>query len=283
MAILLINTIGIVTRLDIKEVFSLVESVEAHLQERGIKIILESTLAKLGKLSSPATHLNKLKADLIVSIGGDGTLLKTCLYIPRAETPILAVNMGRRGFLTEVDPQEILPAIDRCIKGDYILERYIKLSSVAGRKKLPDALNELLIASTSLSKVMGLRIIKDGLPVAECYCDGLIIATPTGSTAHSLSAGGSVLDPKLEAFILTPICPIVPTPPIVFSSMNRIQIQLIKIKNKARVSIDGQYQTSISRSQTITIKKSKHYASIIRFSKNFYNRLRRRFPLAIAE
>jgi len=266
-----------VTRLDQKNAFSLASNLESHLKDKGIEIIVEPNLAKLMKSTSHSMPLNKMRADLIVAIGGDGTLLKTALHIPRPETPILAVNMGKRGFLTEIEPEEMLTAVDKYIKGDYVLETCSKLSSAVGRKKMPDALNEFLIASTSLSKVIGLRILKDKRLITEYYCDGLIIATPTGSTAHSLSAGGSVLDPDLDAFILTPICPLTPTPSIIFSYKNTIQIQLIKMKKKVRVSIDGQYQILINKKNEINIKKSKHQTRLVRFKKKFYNRLRSRF------
>ena len=279
----MIETVGIVARLDLREVLPIVERAETHLQKKGVKTILESTLAKLRKSSSRSSPLNRMEADLIIAIGGDGTLLKTCLNIPRPETPILAVNMGKRGFLTEVEPQEMLPAIDRCIEGDYVLERCLKLSSFVGRRGLPDALNDFLVASASPSKVLGIRVTKDGLPIVECYCDGLIVATPTGSTAHSLSAGGSVLDPGLDAFILTPNCPLMPTPSIIIPSKSTIQIQPIKLKTKARISIDGQYQTTMTKRDTITIKKSMHYAGLVRFGESFYRRLRSRSPLPADE
>jgi NAD+ kinase len=273
----LINTVYVVTRLDQKNAFSLASKLESHLKDKGLEIIVEPILAKLMTSNSRSIPLKKIKADLIIAIGGDGTLLKTALHIPKPETPILAVNLGRRGFLTEIRPEDMLTAVDKCINGDYILEKCNKLSSAVGREKLPDALNEFLIASTSLSKVIGLRIFKDKRLITEYYCDGLIIATPTGSTAHSLSAGGSVLDPDLDAFILTPICPLTPTPSIIFSSKNTIQIQLIKMKKKVRVSIDGQYQTLITKKNKINVKKSKHQTRLVRFRRNFYDRLNSRF------
>ncbi|MFQ6074698.1 MAG: NAD(+)/NADH kinase, partial [Candidatus Bathyarchaeia archaeon] len=220
--------VGIVSRLDREDVLRIAEALERHLRSRGLKPVLEAELARLMGSRSPSAPLDGMSADLIITVGGDGTILRTCQSIPNPETPILTVNMGRRGFLAEVRPEDAGSAVDRCLNGDYTLERCLKLSPSLDGRALPDALNEVLIISEPLGKMLGLRVLKDGFPFLECYADGLIISTPTGSTAHSLSAGGPVVDPYLEAFILTPTCPMTPTHPTVVPSQSVIRVELFK-------------------------------------------------------
>jgi len=275
------KSVGIVARLDRKNVLKMAENISKHLLSKGLTVTLESDLAKLIRVKADSENLSKMKTDFIIIIGGDGTILKTCLSIPKPETPILSINMGRRGFLAETSPKDAMPSIDKCISGEYILEKCLKLSSYIDAGALPDALNEVLIASSYPSKVIGFRVFKDNAMILKCYSDGIIVSTPTGSTAHSLSAGGPVLDPDTEAFALTPICPLTPAHPIVLPSDSVIRLELIEPKQNIQVSIDGQYQTRIEEKSALTIKKSSHYASFIRFNQNFYNRLESRFLFTI--
>jgi len=214
--------------------------------------------------------------DLVVTVGGDGTILKAGISIPKPETPILAVNMGRRGFLTEVDPREASVALDRCLSGDYTLERCMKLRLKVDDERLPDALNEVLITSGSPSKIIGLKISREGFLAVRCEVDGIIIATPVGSTAHSLSAGGPILDPTVKGFIFTPVCPLTQVYPMVFSSANSLQIELSDRRSRAVAVVDGQYQRSISSGEVVSVGESEHTATFVRLGGRFSRRVKRR-------
>ena len=138
--------IGVVSRLDVDEAIKLSNKVLNFLSKKGLEVILEEQLAKTLGLNSGAP-LNKLNADLILNIGGDGTILKTCMNIPNPETPILSVDMGRRGYLTEVPPEHTLDAIEDCLAGKYKIEEHSKLSVFHEERFLVDGLNEALITS----------------------------------------------------------------------------------------------------------------------------------------
>jgi len=227
--------------------------------------------------------LEKMRADLIITIGGDGTILRTCLLIPKPEPPILAINMGVRGFLAEVMPKEGLDAVDRCLEGRFTLERCMKLAAFIGDTRLPDALNEVFITSYAPAKLLYMRIWKDGEAVAECRADGMVVASQAGSTGYSLSGGGPVLDPEVDAFVLTPVCPLTVFHPIVFSAKSTINIELLKPK-KAVVVIDGHYRARIEPKQPrITITKSEYESSFVRFKGNFYRRLKGRLLFSRGE
>jgi len=277
---LLFKVVGLVARIDQKNAVKFAKKLMPHLENKGVSVFLEPTLAKHIKKTASALRLEEMKVDLIITIGGDGTILRTCLRIPKPEPPILAINMGERGFLTEATPEEALEAVDRCLEGKFALERYTKLSSFIGREKLPDALNEVFITSRTPAKLLHTRVWRDGLAVAECRSDGVVVASQVGSTGYSLSGGGPVLDPELEALVLTPICPLTVFHPIVFSAKSTVGIELLK-PERAAVVVDGHYQTEMrTNKKHITITKSKYKSSFVRFDGDFYRRLKARllFP-----
>lgn len=270
------KTVGIVSRLDRKQAFQLAINIVNALQTRRIQIQLEPSLAKHMKKPALATPIEEMKADMIITIGGDGTILRTCLKLPKPEPPVLAINMGVRGFLAEVAPKNALSAINQTLKGDYKLERTTKLSSYLGKKRLPDALNEVSITSLAPAKLLKMRIWKDSELIGDCQSDGAVVASQTGSTGYSLSAGGPVIDPDVKGFVFTPIAPLTVFHPIVFSANSTIHVELRRPK-KAIIVVDGHFQTETTPELSrITIAKSEHESSFIRFTGDFYHRLKGR-------
>ena len=177
--------------------------------------------------------LSEMKTDFIITIGGDGTILRTCITVPKPEPPILTINMGVRGFLTEVEPKNACEAVDRILQGDYKIEKCAKLSVTVGKEKLPDALNDVVISACEPSKILYTQICKDEKPILKCQADGLIVATQTGSTGYSLSAGGPVLDQEVDAFVLTPICSLTVFRSLVFPADSTINLQRRETKRNA--------------------------------------------------
>jgi len=275
--------VGIVSRVDRKKAVQLVEKLIQHLETKGQVVMLDQKLTKHCRRPDLSTPLNKMRADLIVTIGGDGTILRTCLQLPTPEPPILAVNMGVRGFLAEVKPQDAVKAVDKFLRGECKLERYLKLASRIGDVRLPDALNEVVFTSWAPAKLLHMRLWKGDVPVAECRSDGAVVATQVGSTAYSLSAGGPVIDPDVQAFVFTPIAPLTVFHPIVFSAESTLHVDFLSPK-KAVVVIDGDYQTETgSKKMRITVTKSEYTSSFVRFSEDFYHRLQGRLLFSRGE
>ncbi|MFQ6074063.1 MAG: NAD(+)/NADH kinase, partial [Candidatus Bathyarchaeia archaeon] len=162
------QTVGLVARVDRKKALDLAVKLSRYIENRGLTVILESTLAEHAEKPDAAMPLERMKADLIVTVGGDGTILNTCLQIPKPEPPILGINMGVRGFLTETMPKDAFKAIDSCLEGSFTLERCVKLASFIGKKRLPDALNEVFVTSLAPAKLLHMRVWKNGVPVADC-------------------------------------------------------------------------------------------------------------------
>ena len=272
----LFNAVGVVARVDQKKALDFATELINHLEARGLATSLEPRLAKYAKKTEAALSLEEMKTDLIITVGGDGTILRTCLLIPKPEPPILAINMGVRGFLAEVPPEEGFDAVDKCLDGEFHLERCMKLASSIGDVRLPDALNEVLITSHAPAKLLYAKIWKDETAVAECRADGMIVASQVGSTGYSLSAGGPVLDPDLDAFVFTPICPLTVFHPVVLSAENTITVELLKPK-KAVVVVDGDYRTEMKpKNPQIRVSKSEYESSFVRFGDGFYRRLKSR-------
>jgi len=242
----------------------------------GIEVLVEDTLAKKMNMKQGSIPLGSMKTDLIITIGGDGTILRACISIPKPEPPILAINMGVRGFLTEVDPGQALSALEKCLAGEFKTERCMKLAITANGAKFPDALNEVVISADEPAKLLYARILKDEEPIINCQSDGLMVATRTGSTGYSLSAGGPVLDPGVDAFVLTPICPLSVFHPIVFPSGSALTVEVNKPK-RTHILIDGHCRKLVScKHPGLTVTRSKNQTSFIRLKENFYHRLRSR-------
>jgi len=270
------KTVGIISRLDRKQSLQLANGIVKTLQAKGLQVKLEASLAKHLEKPDLAIPLEKMKTDLIVTIGGDGTILRTCLKLPKPEPPILAINMGARGFLAEVPPKDGMKAINQTLKGDYKLERTAKLASYLGKKRLPDALNEVSITSLAPAKLLRMHVWKDSELVGECQSDGAVVASQTGSTGYSLSAGGPVIDPDVQAFVFTPIAPLTVFHPIVFSADSTIHVDLRRPK-RAVIVIDGHFQAETTPELSrVTISKSEYESNFIRFTGDFYHRLKGR-------
>ena len=270
------KSVGLVARCDKKQALELAEELAEYLRKKGLEVYLEDATAEKVDVPAKTVPLKNLKTDFIITIGGDGTILRTGLAVPKPQQPILAINMGVRGFLTEVEPKEALRAIDRTLKGEFKIEKCAKLAVSADGEALPDALNDVVISAGEPSKILYTQIYKGGEPILKCQADGLIASTQTGSTGYSLSAGGPVLDQEMEAVVLTPICSLTVFRSIVFSADSKVTIEAIRPK-EVLVLIDGNYrQVVMSKNPKLTITRSKNVASFIRFEDDFYHRLRSR-------
>jgi NAD+ kinase len=279
----LVKKMGIVSRVDRKKALQLVDKLVHHLETKGLSVMLDPRLIKHINRPDLTTPLEKMRTDVIITIGGDGTILRTCLQLPKPEPPILAVNMGVRGFLAEVKPEDAIKAVDKFLTGEFRLEHYMKLASYIGDVRLPDALNEVVFTSLAPAKMLHMRLWKGDVPIAECRSDGAVVATQVGSTAYSLSAGGPVIDPDIQAFVFTPIAPLTVFHPIVFSAEATLNVELLSPK-RAVVVIDGHYQTETRpKKSRITVTKSENESRFVRFTEDFYHRLKGRLLFSRGE
>ena len=262
----LVFKVGLVSRLDEPRALEVAGNLARHLRKRGVLVTAETELAKRGRLGG-GKFLSELKADLIVTVGGDGTVLKTAMTIPDQEAPILAVNMGRRGYLTEVEPGKALAAIDSFMKGNYRLEKRAKLELDMNGTHVVDALNELVVSSGSPAKMLDLKIWVDSERLLQFRGDGVIVSTATGSTAYAMSAGGPIVDSAVDAFVVTFICPLDSVRPTVVSMDRTLSIETSNPKLKVLVVADGRYQRELVQNVKLRVRKSKHYTAFVRLGR----------------
>jgi NAD+ kinase len=255
--------VGLVSRLDDQRAIEVAVTLGRQLRKKGIVVIPEVELARRGRLGG-GRDLTDLKVDLVVTVGGDGTVLKTCMTIPDPATPILAVNMGRRGYLTEVEPRQAQRAIELFIRGKCRLEKRGKLAVYLDGNHVVDALNELVVSSGSPSKMLDLRLSVGSQPLLDSRGDGIIVSTATGSTAYALSAGGPVVDSAIDAFIITFICPLEFLRPRVVSMDRPLSIDLMNEKLRALIVADGRFHRELSKDVKLVIRKSGHSAVFVR-------------------
>jgi NAD+ kinase len=272
----LFKSVGIVARFDRKPALKLADELAKYLSEKGAEVFLEDTLEGKVNAKNNFVPLSKMKTDLVLTLGGDGTILRTVMNLPKPEPPVLGINFGVRGFLTETEPKNAIEAIEACFKGEYQVDKCNKLAISIDGEALPDALNDAVITAGDSAKLVYTQIFKDNKPILKCQADGLIVATQTGSTGHSLSGGGPVLDPGVNAFVLTPICSLTVFRSLVFPTDTNLAINVLRPK-KLVALIDGNYRKQVDDGDlTVKITRSKNQSSFIRFNQDFYQRLRSR-------
>jgi len=270
------KSVGLVARYDKKPALKLTEELAEYFKKKELKVYIEDTLAGKIVVEDEMVPLSQMKADFLITIGGDGTILRTCISVPKPEPPILAINMGVRGFLTEVEPKNACEAVEEILKGNYKIEKCAKLAVTVGEHALPDALNDVVISAGEPSKILDTQICKDGKPILKIQADGLIVATQTGSTGYSISAGGPVLDPAVDAFVITPICSLTVFHSLVFPANSTITFNVVEPKEMF-VLIDGNYRKLVSiKEPMVKVTISKNVTKFIRFETDFYDRLRSR-------
>jgi len=268
---------GFVSRTDSDEALKLTQKIIDYLQTQKVETLVETDTALALELQEQNINLQDLDGDFVITVGGDGTILRAAMEMRSSDTPIFGVNMGRRGFLSEVPPEGIEKAVQRVINGDYFLEDSIKVKSwgIGLNDVFPDALNEVLIASTLPSKMLLMRLSIDGEVITDIQADGVIISSPTGSTAYNMSAGGSVIAPDLDALCLTVICPYSYFRSIVFPAGSTVRIELLKPRGDGMVIVDGRSYIALKPGSIIEATVSENKTRFIRF-KPFYSRIQRR-------
>jgi Predicted sugar kinase len=267
--------IGVVARFDVDEAVELAVKIVEFLIEKDVETLLDSNLvSKLDKYQNIASDLEDMDVDMVVAVGGDGTVLRTQGIINKKKIPLFGINMGAVGFLTEIDPEETFTALEQVLAGKYFVEKRTQLQ-VWHNKEFHTALNEVVLMTQKPAKMLHIEISVDEEVVEELRADGLIIATPSGSTAYSMSAGGPIVDPRVGAFIIVPICPFkLGARPTVVPNDSVIKVKFLREGKKAVAVIDGQFEEEINYMDEIVFKKAKSSSYFVRLTKNFYRRVR---------
>jgi NAD+ kinase len=248
------------------------------LNRRNIDFVLDSAAGEGLGLSVhqllPVEQISET-ATLIFSFGGDGTLLRSARIIGDTGIPILGVNVGPGlGYLTELNVDELLPNLDRILVQDFEIEERMRMiaSWLPGHETVT-ALNDVIIRPQHLARVHALEVLIDGKPLTTYHADGLIISTPTGSTAYSLSASGPIVEPTLSIFILAPICPhTLSMRPLVISDQRRIEI---RSASESFLIADGEIVDKMPANSVVEVNRAEFVSKIVNITgRNFYHTLR---------
>jgi NAD+ kinase len=221
------------------------------------------------------------KSDLLLVFGGDGTMLRVVREINGSNTPILGINVGRLGFLTAVPSKELKEALAKLWDKEFFIESrpLIEGSGVAAGKKIHlRALNDIVISRGAESRMIELAVSVNGESLTRYRCDGLIVSSPTGSTAYSLSAGGAIISPNSEVFALTPICPhTLSNRSVIINLDSEISVQVLSSKLDTNVTADGQVRVDLDYGDVISIRRSKRAVRLLHpGGSSFFETVRRK-------
>jgi len=276
------KVIGIISNNEKQEALEISKTVYDFLKQRNIEVLLpdEDVMPERYSLKSVSQKEFSDRADAIISVGGDGTFLRAAKYSFRNQTPVLGINAGHLGFLTEVDPENIEQAMNDLLKGSYSIEkrmllegRLYKEGKLIQNTGLPSiALNEFIITRSTIEKIIKMEIVVNDISIKSFVADGIIIATPTGSTAYSLSAGGPVVEPKAETIVITPICPhTLFSRSIILGPDKVLEVRLNSRNEKDIFSVDGKTVALSRPSQyLLRVTRSKKQLNLISFNPNAF-------------
>jgi NAD+ kinase len=273
-----IETVGIIANLNKLDAIKAVKPLMTLLSEVNIKI--DAQLADKLKIPDGVSIRELGSVQIVIVLGGDGTVLAVARKLAPFGVPILGINMGRLGFLTELLPNECETAIPNIIAGDYDIEERMMLQvEIPEHSNEPIiGLNEVTIDKGASSKLMSHTIYVSNSLISHVISDGLIIATPTGSTAYSMAAGGAIISPSMDAFIITALAPYtLAIRPLLVSGNEIIKVyyKITKKKFHPHLTIDGQVYYKLPESGSITVRRSKYRAKLISYHRrSFYDILR---------
>ncbi len=266
------KTIGIVANKGKPEARIVARELLYLLEARGARVVLEESIAfDLGRTDIAASvDVIGQETQLVCVLGGDGTLLGIARRLAGQSLPILGINLGTLGFLSEAEPEHLPHAVDNLLSGKYEIEERTMLEATLVRKGTTlahyTAMNDIGIAKGSFCRIINCAVYLDDAYVATFSGDGVIVSSPTGSTAYSLSAGGPIVAPNVDMLLLTPVAPHSLTArPMVLSASQVIRIEVDAVHQEMGLSIDGQFGYRLEIGDHIYVKKSPHITPLIRW------------------
>ncbi|NLM43142.1 MAG: NAD(+)/NADH kinase [Clostridiales bacterium] len=278
------SRIGIIPNLSKDNNLHLTESITKWLLDNNQEVLINNGIAiKLGKPELGTKNEDiYMNSDFIIVLGGDGTLLNIARQSAYYEVPLFGINLGHLGFLTEVEAEEMFPALEKLIKGEYEIEKRMMLEATVEtdniQKEKSVALNDIGITKGPFSRIirMGIYINDDFVDLYSA--DGVVISSPTGSTAYSLSAGGPIVSPDVEVMIVTPICPhILHSRSIVVSNNDEVKVEVCNNNNEVMLTVDGQQGYKLKAGDIVTVRQAQCYTNLVKLrDRNFFQVLRKK-------
>jgi NAD+ kinase len=265
-----VKTCGIITKRNKPEALSFMREIAGWLSARGIRVLVEKEVGE--QIASP-DHIERdsipSRADLLIVLGGDGTLLSVARLTGVESIPVLGINLGGLGFLTEISKEETFPVLEKIIAGDFETEQRLMLKATIYRQGEiigeSTVLNDIVINKGVLARIIDLETCIDGAYLTTFKSDGLILATPTGSTAYSLAAGGPIVYPSLNSIIVNPICPhTITNRPLVVPDTATVKVILKTTNQNVHITLDGQVGMPLQGGDVVEAIKAPGHIQLIR-------------------
>jgi len=279
-----IKRVGLIANPDKSACRAVVQRAAALVAEAGRIVLADKATADLARLKATVGQdVQQLtrQADLILVFGGDGTMLRVARDVAGFNTPILGINVGGLGFLTAVSSEQLPGALASIWSADYIVEPRSLIEATGQAQNRPiqqSALNDFVISRGTVPRLIELEVSVDDAVLTRYRCDGLIVSSPTGSTAYSLAAGGAIVSPNAEIFALTPICPHTLSNRSVIVSLNSVvRARILSRRVETILSADGQVQTQLSAGDSVEIRRSQRCVRLLRLAgTSFFETLRQK-------
>lgn len=271
-----IKKIGICSRCDRPEVIEMVRKILAHFSSKVQIFVSSPTAAVLGIEGIPVESMREEGVELLISVGGDGTALRNIAKM-KDPLPVLGINMGTLGFLVDVEPRDAIETIEEVLYGFSYLER-MRVDVFINGEMFETATNEIAIMSAKPAKIIQFQIHVNDCLLDDMRADGVVFATPTGSTAYAMSAGGPIVSPRVNAVVVVPVAPFkLSSRPWIIPSDSEITIKLSSPKKEAVIAIDGQKSYRIKPEDVVKLKKSRYPARFVKVLDTcFYEKVQRK-------
>jgi NAD+ kinase len=271
------KTVGLVCRPDRPDIEQIATQVAEFLISNKLDVQVDPGSCNLKVDKAQPTPIDEMDVDFVVTIGGDGTILYTLSTLKNRETPLFCINRGFVGFLTESDIDSAISSLGKVLESECVIETNVNLSSGVGDRSFEEALNEVYVVSRIPGRLLTFQVYLDGVQVDYGRADGAMLATPVGSSAYALAAGGSILAPNVNGLIFVPVCPPrFELKSIVIPDKSTLELELVKPGAPGLAIIDGQTQWEVEPLETVWIKKSNLVSKFIRLYDNYYDRLNTR-------
>jgi len=274
-----IKEIGIVTKTSSPHADEVMGKLVPWLTGRGVNVRMQEDyrgLADGDSIAVPRDHVPE-GVDMVLVLGGDGTLLSVARLLEGTDQPILGINLGSLGFLTELGLDELFGSLERVLEGEYTIETRVRLEASHHREGEQighyQVLNDVVINKGALARIIDLEAYVDDQKVTNYQADGLIISTPTGSTAYSLAAGGPIIEPTLDVIVISPICPHTLTNrPLVIPGGSRVELCLRSDSGAVFLTLDGQEGKRLNQGDCVRVRASDKKVHLMRTgARNFYD------------
>ncbi|MBW3581870.1 MAG: NAD(+)/NADH kinase [Euryarchaeota archaeon] len=266
---------GLVCKPGLPRITKVAAEVLAFFRDQGLEHQLEERVAM--ELGEPGMPLGQMDPDLYVSIGGDGTILRT---LQHTEAPLYAVNSGAVGFLAEVEPKFVTSGLRRILDGDFFVEERLRFKVLLDGERIPDAANEVTVQSAKIAKMIKFQLHIDSELMDTIRGDGVVVATATGSTGYAMSLGGPILDPTIDAAVIVPIAPFrMANRPVIVPADKNVIVTVMRRESDfqdkdVKVVVDGQHGFGMQTGGEVRVSRSERKSRFVRFGGGFYERVR---------